>query len=28
LKPARTTSNEKADEKPIELKLSFESWKI
>jgi hypothetical protein len=29
LKPAQTTSNEiKADEKPIELKLSFESWKI
>jgi HK97 family phage prohead protease len=29
LKPASTTSNEiKADEKPIELKLSFESWKI
>jgi uncharacterized protein len=28
LKPAKTTSNEKADEKPIELKLSFESWKI
>jgi HK97 family phage prohead protease len=28
LKPARTTSNEKADQKPIELKLSFESWKI
>jgi HK97 family phage prohead protease len=28
LKPVQTTSNEKADDKPIELKLSFESWKI
>jgi HK97 family phage prohead protease len=28
MKPAVTTSNEKADKKPIELILSFESWKI
>jgi HK97 family phage prohead protease len=28
LKPARTTSDEKADQNKIELKLSFESWKI
>jgi hypothetical protein len=28
LKPAGTTSDEKADHNKIELKLSFESWKI